>query len=171
MAFEDPARDDPPVGRPAPEWKVEHWINSEPLELSELVGKVVLVRWWTGPGCPHCEATAPSLNHFHRDYAKKGLVVIGLYHHKSSEPFSPDSVRALAHRFGLEFPIAVDPGWRTLRAWWLDGGERDFTSVSFLLDRRGVIRYVHPGGQYVRGDAAYEELETRIERLLSEPAP
>jgi hypothetical protein len=76
-------------------------------------------------------------------------------------------VERYAKVFEFEFPIAIDPDWTTLRSWWLNQ-DRRFTSVSFLIDRRGVIRYVHPGGQYVKGDAQHARLEAAIEQLLVE---
>lgn len=155
------------VGRPAPEWQAEHWINSEPLTLESLRGRVVLVRFWTAPGCPFCRATAPSLNTFHERYGDDGLTVVGLYHHKARSPLDPADVARYAEGFGFEFPVAIDVGWRTLSRWWLDGRDRGWTSVSFLLDREGVVRWVHPGGKYVEGDEDFAELEAAIERLLA----
>ena len=163
-----PARaEEKPIGTKPPEWQVEHWLNSEPVSLQDLRGKVVLVRWWTAPGCPYCKATAPALNEFYREYRKRGLEVIGFYHHKSDEPLRVEEVKKYARQFGFKFPVAIDPEWRTLKRWWLDTGDRDFTSVSFLLDRKGVIRFVHPGGQYVKGEKAYAELKAKIEELLA----
>lgn len=159
---------DPLVGRPAPPWSVEHWFNSEPLELRDLRGKVVLVRWWTGPGCPYCTSTAPALNEFYDEFGEAGLVVIGFYHHKSRVSLDPANVENLARELGFAFPVAIDPKWKSLKTWWLDTGERDFTSVSFLIDRQGVIRYIHPGGQYVKGDEDYATMRSKIERLLQE---
>jgi thiol-disulfide isomerase/thioredoxin len=156
------------LGRKAPEWKGAVWLDTEPLELSRLAGKVVLVRWWTAPGCPYCKATAPALNEFHREYRARGLQVIGFYHHKSPEPLSLDFVRQHARHLGFEFPIAVDADWQTLKEWWLQSGGEKWTSVSFLLDRRGVVRHIHPGGQYVKGDEDYVVLKSRIEELLAE---
>src|SRR5262249_22819352 len=49
------------VGKPAPPWQVSTWFNSPPLTLSDLRGKVVVVRWFMSPSCPLCSATAPSL--------------------------------------------------------------------------------------------------------------
>lgn len=161
------------VGTRPPEWTAEHWLNTEPLALADLRGRVVLVRFWTGPGCPYCRSSAPALNEWHERYADDGLAVVALYHHKGRggpDGADPEAVAAYARELGFEFPVAIDPGWRTLHAWWLDGHRRGWTSVSFLLDRDGVIRRVHPGGQYVKGDAAYAELEAAIERLLAEPA-
>ena len=155
------------VGKPAPEWRLTNWINSPPISLSDLRGKVVLVRWWTAPGCPYCSATAPSLREFARKYREQGLEIIAIYHHKSDEPLEPKTVRRFARQYGLEFPVAIDPDWNTLRRWWLDRGGRDWTSVSFLVDRAGIVRYVHPGGQYVKGDGDYERIEAEIQKWLA----
>lgn len=162
------------VGRPAPEWDVADWINSPPLTLGDLKGKVVLVRWWTAPYCPYCKATAPALNEFHARYKDRGLVVVGFYHHKEPTPFKLEDVKRAVTRYGFEFPVAVDPKvgktWKTLERWWLGDDRKAWTSVTFLIDRRGVIRHVHPGGQYIKGEKAYEVLEGKIEELLDEKA-
>jgi hypothetical protein len=47
--------------------------------------------------------------------------------------------------------VALDADWSALKRWWMNQ-ERSFTSVSFLVDRTGVIRYVHPGGEFHEGD-------------------
>jgi len=156
------------LGKRAPEWEAANWLNSTPLRLSGLAGKVVLVRWWTAPGCPYCSATAPALNEFHRDYREQGLAVVGLYHHKSRGPLDLAAVRQHAGRLGFEFPVAIDPDWRTLKRWWLDAGGENWTSVSFLIDRRGIVRHIHPGGQYVKGDPDYAALKAKLEELLAE---
>jgi thiol-disulfide isomerase/thioredoxin len=154
------------VGLAAPEWHAEHWINSPPLALADLRGRVVLVRFWTAPDCPYCSATAPALVDFHRRYAAQGLTVVGFYHHKSKRPLDPRDVEHYARLFGFEFPVAIDPNWATLRAWWLDRAPHAFTSASFLLDRRGIVRHVHRGGQFVQGDPDHTALEAQIQKLL-----
>ena len=156
------------IGRKAPAWNGLQWIEAEPRQLADFAGKVVLIRWWTAPGCPYCRATAPALNEFHRSYRDQGLVVLGFYHHKSPRPLSEAAVKEHVGRLGFEFPIAIDPEWRTLKRWWLDSSSENWTSVSFLLDRRGVVRHIHPGGQYVAGDADYHLMKAKIEELLAE---
>lgn len=152
------------IGQPAQEWKVTHWLNSSPLTLGSLRGKVVLVRWWTAPGCSFCAASAPTLAKLDRFYRDKELVVIGFYHHKNSSPLNPVEVEAAARQFGFHFPVAIDPEWVTLKRWWLDGRPSAWTSVSFLIDQHGIIRYVHPGGSYSEKDA--QEIESMIRGLL-----
>ncbi len=159
--------DERPIGTSPPEWNVQHWMNSAPLTLGGLRGHVVLVRWWTAPDCPYCRATAPALNELYRDLHGRGLEVIGFYHHKSDDPLRVDDVKKYAQDFGFKFPVAIDTDWRTLKSWWLNR-TRPFTSVSFLIDRRGVIRFIHPGGQYVKGDQDYVAIRTTIDRLLLE---
>ncbi len=153
-------------GTRPPEWQPELWMNSPPLHLADLRGKVVLVRWWTA-GCPFCSATAPALRKFDKDYGPKGLVVVGMYHHKDDGPFDPSVYRETAKRYGFTFPLAFDPGWRTLKS-WMRGVDTGWTSVTFVLDKKGVVRHVHPGGQYVDGDAAHAKLVAVIEQLLAE---
>jgi len=169
--------DDKLIGTSPPEWQLEQWHNSKPQALKDLKGKVVLVRWWMAGGCPFCIATAPALNEFHDHYRDQGLVVIGVYHHKSPQPLAAGEMEQAARKLGFKFPVAIDPidsdalrptSWRTLRRWWLEGHERDWTSVTFLLDREGKVRHIHPGGQYVKGDREYDALKAKIEELLKE---
>ncbi|MDB6108381.1 MAG: hypothetical protein JWR69_131 [Pedosphaera sp.] len=156
------------LGTKPSEWQVQNWLNSPALKLAELRGKVVLVRWWTAPECPYCRATAPALNEFYNRYHRRGLEVVGFYHHKGKELLKVPMVKEYADGFGFNFPVAIDTDWKTLHHWWLDRGSHDFTSVSFLIDRHGVIRHIHPGGEYVKGDKDYAMMKERIEELLAE---
>jgi peroxiredoxin len=155
------------IGSAPPAWQLDDWHNGPSKTLADLRGRVVLVRWWTAPGCRYCAATAPALNTFHDRYERRGLAVVGLYHHKAAAPLRVPDVQRHAARFGFKFPVAIDHDWRTLKAWWFDRGGSDWTSVTFLLDRAGVVRHVHPGGEYVKGDRAYAELEAKLEELLA----
>lgn len=157
------------IGTKPPEWQTERWLNSQPRSLASLRGSVVLVRWWTA-GCPYCSASAPALRKFHETYGPRGLQVIGMYHHKEDTPFDPAVYEDTARKYGFTFPIAFDPEWKTLESWLRDAQGNEvstgFTSVTFVLDKQGVVRHVHPGGEYVAGDPGYAELERAIERLL-----
>jgi peroxiredoxin len=166
------------IGTKAPGWKGVEWLNTKPLRLEDLRGKVVLVRWWTDT-CPYCRRSAPALNEFHARYARRGLIVIGMYHPKPIDrSITASEIRAAAQERGFGFPIAIDRGWSVLRRWWLDGGRRSATSVSFLIDRRGVIRHIHPGPAFhrevVRGDEQpsrdFVELNRMIDQVLNDPS-
>jgi peroxiredoxin len=163
-----PREGDELLGTKAHPWNVDHWMNSPPLTLAELRGQVVLVRWFMSTNCDLCSATAPTLRGFDAQYRPRGLRVIGMYHHKDPEPLDPVRVEQTVRTYGYKFPVAIDPDWRTLKDWWLDGHDRPFTSVSFLIDRQGTIRFIHPGGKYEPGSEAEAQLRGQIERLLAE---
>ncbi|WP_437722197.1 redoxin family protein [Sorangium sp. So ce861] len=159
------------VGAPPPAWDVGPWYNSPPLTPADLCGKVVLVRWFMSPSCPLCSATAPALKALDERYRSRGLVVVGMYHHKDEEPLDPAAVKGYLSHFGYSFPVAIDPDWRTLKRWWIDGHpKRQYTSVSFLLDRAGLVRHVHLGGQLAPGTPEFATVEGRVRALLDEPA-
>ena len=165
------------IGELAPEWGTLKWMNSQPLKLSELEDKVVLIRWWTET-CPFCSRSAPALNEFHDIFKEKGLVVIGMYHPKPPGPRRQQALEKAVKRLGFEFPIALDMDWSRLRRYWLANSRHRWTSVSFLIDKRGKIRYIHPGGEYYKGEDEtqteaqrdYDELKGLIEKLIAEPA-
>jgi len=135
------------LGTAAPEWRGVVWARGGPYTLAGLHGKVVLVRWWT-VGCSMCLASAPALDELQQKYGSKGLVVVGMFHPKPPRAVTAKEVRDWADRVGIRCPVAIDADWALLRRYWLDGHDRAFTSVSFLIDQQGRIRYVHPGGEF-----------------------
>ena len=63
----------------APEFTgIDGWINSRPLTLAELRGKVVLVDFWTY-SCVNCIRTFPHLRDWHDKYSDYGLVIVGVH--------------------------------------------------------------------------------------------
>lgn len=165
------------VGEPCPEWENSTWVQGGPLRLADLRGKVVLLRFFMESDCPYCRGTAPALNEFDRELGPRGLVVVGMYTPKPRpRRTSVETVRRHVEAYGFRFPVAVDDDWATLRRLWLDRvPEAEFTSASLLIDQRGIVRRVHPGGVYAK-DAAdaqarrdYEELRAEILRLLAPP--
>lgn len=165
------------IGKPAPEFVGLQWIDPEqrPLTMRDLRGKVVLVRFWLRD-CPFCSATAPALNRLQTDFGSQGLQVIGIHHPKSEAAREVDYVWEGARNLGFKFPVAMDNDWQTLRRWWLTR-HRGYTSATLLVDRRGIIRWVHDGGAFFPSDnpadaaqnEAYRSLVARIRQLLAEP--
>ncbi|MGH9322337.1 MAG: peroxiredoxin family protein [Vicinamibacteria bacterium] len=168
------------LGQPVPEWPAkgpESWVSGGPLTLADLRGKVVLIRFFMEADCPLCRGTAPALNEFHRDFAPRGLVVVGMYTPKPRpRPVEVELVREYVEAYGFEFAVAVDDDWSALRRLWLDRvPDAAYTSASLLIDRRGILRHAHEGGIYAKdagGPGArrdYEEMRAAIEKLLAEP--
>lgn len=168
------------IGVVAPPFQFDGWLNSAPLSLEDLRGQVVLVRWWTDT-CPFCASSAPALRALHDQYSARGLTVIGVFHPKAGRdgPLDVARVQRAVERRQFLFPVAIDWDWRTrtLKDWWLTGPERPATSVTFLVDKSGIIRFVHPGMEYHDADGDEEHamcmndmasIRAAIERLIAE---
>lgn len=156
------------IGTMAPEWSNGRWINSGSLQLSQLKGKVVFVRFFMDSNCPFCRASAPHLNQLNESYKDQGLVVIGMYTPKPKpRPTETSVVQQHVKEYGFSFPVSVDDDWATLKKYWLDRvPDAEYTSVSFLIDKKGVIRFIHPGGAYSNEDVV--AIKKKIEELVSE---
>ena len=118
--------------------------------------------------CPFCRASAPYLNEFHEAYKDRGLIVIGMYTPKP-RPRATDTgvVQQYVKDYGFSFPVAVDDDWATLKRFWLDRvSNAEYTSVSFLIDKKGMIRFIHPGGSYSKDDVV--TIKKKIEELILE---
>lgn len=166
----------------APRLTQKTWTNTPDNLPPNPQGKVRLIRFLMSD-CPYCRATSPALNRIHTDYADKGLLVVGIYHPKPRPRDVPDDeFRRAIRRLEASFPCTIDADWAYLEKIWLESGTakkgpaREFTSASFLLDKKGRIRYVHPGPdffpsdkpEHARQNQDYLDLRAGIEKLLSE---
>lgn len=168
------------VGSPFPALVFDAWLAADgelaPVEqfpLDAAPAPVTLYRWWTDT-CPYCASSLPALETLRRNYAARGLRVIGVYHPKPPRPSADDAVRSTARTLGFGGLLAVDADWSELQRLYLSTGERDATSASFLVDGAGVIRFVHPGPEFhpsedpahAQQDADYRSLVRAVEALL-----
>ena len=136
----------------APGWAFTRWVRGGPMTLESLRGKVVLVRWWT-EGCHYCQATLPEIEMLRKRYGPDGFVTVCVFHPKPPHDVTNRHILEVAADLGYAGPVALDRDWVTLERYWLDGHpERSWTSVSFLIDRAGVIRWAHGGGEYHLSD-------------------
>jgi len=161
------------IGKRAPSFEGLKWLNTDPLQIEDLRGKVVLIRFWL-VGCPFCVNSAPSLVDFYDKYQDNDFVIIGIHHPKSEAAKDPGLVLRKAKAFGFEFPIAQDNDWKVINAYWLGDEKRSYTSSSFLIDKKGVIRFVHDGGEYYLSEdnkdpnLAYLTIDKKIRELIAE---
>src|SRR5829696_5476749 len=162
------------VGTKWPDLAFDRWITSdgEPVKAK---GSVTLYRWWTNT-CPYCESSLPALEKLREKYGEAGLQVVAVYHPKPPREVSDHTVREAAKRIGFNGPLAVDADWSELKRLYLSTGRRGATSASFVVDRTGVIRFVHPGPDLfpsddplnAQQDRDYRALEKAVQVLLAE---
>jgi hypothetical protein len=159
---------------------IPRWLDSPLVLAGEGAAKATLIRWWTDT-CSFCEASLPALDGLRVRYAARGLRTLAIYHPKPPREVTDDAIRTAADEFGYFGPLAADPEWAALERIWNGTGTRSATSVSFLVDSAGRIRFVHPGPVFhavesvpgledhaavARSD--YAALEQAIESLLAE---
>jgi thiol-disulfide isomerase/thioredoxin len=163
------------LGTKFPDLHFQRWLNTDNNKPAATADSVTLYRWWTDT-CPFCAATMPAIESLRQKYGPRGLKVVAVYHPKPPRQVKDENVLAAATRIGYKGPIAIDADWSQLKAVWLTAGRRAATSVSFLVDRQGVIRFVHPGVQFYPSDKPEEAqenhdfqlIEKGIESLLGE---
>lgn len=145
------------VGDQAPEFtSVANWINSSPLTMESLRGKVVLIDFWTYT-CINCIRTFPFLRDWHAKYADKGLAIIGVHTPEFDFEKLTENVARNAAESGIVWPIAQDNDYGTWRAY-----SNRFWPAKYLVDQDGKVRYTH------FGEGAYTETESIIRELLEE---
>jgi len=135
---------------------VEGWINSGPLTVGGLRGKVVFLDFWTY-GCINCVRTLPYVKELHSRYASMGLVVVAVHTPEFPYERKPQNVEKAVASAGLTYPMALDSKNST---WKLYGNH--YWPRQTLIDVGGAIRYEHVG----EGD--YDEIESKLVELLRE---
>ena len=139
-----------------PELAAGDWINSDPLKLKDLRGRVVLIEFWTF-GCINCRNTLPFIKGWHDRYRDQGLIVIGVHSPEFDEEREVENLRRAVASLAIRYPVVTDNDYQTWKAYDVEAWP-----TTFLLDKQGRIRWKHVG----EGD--YDEAERQIQKLLTE---
>lgn len=150
----------------APEFSgITSWLNSEPLTVAGLRGRVVLVDFWTF-SCVNCIRTLPGLRALDGRYRSSGLEIVGIHSPEFTFEKEIDNVRDAVERLSITWAVGLDNAMATWRAF-----RNNYWPHVYLIDRAGRLRYDKIG----EGDES--ELEAQIRTLLAEgsttalPAP
>ena len=135
---------------------ISRWLNSKPLTLPALRGKVVLIDFWTY-SCINCLRTLPYVERWAETYRQAGLVVVGVHTPEFAFEHVPSNVERAVRSLDVTYPVALDNGYETWSAWG-----NQYWPAKYFVDRQGHVRYAHFG----EGD--YEQSEDVIRTLLAE---
>ena len=144
------------TGQPAPEFTNDTWVNSEPLRLTELKGKVLLVEFWTF-GCYNCQNVEPYVKSWHDKFKDRGLVVIGVHSPEFGHERVLKNVRNYVREHIIQYAVAIDNDYTTWNSY-----RNHYWPAIYLIDKKGVIRYMRIG------EGGYDQTEKQIRDLLAE---
>ncbi len=134
------------IEQKAPELaRITQWINSKPLALKDLRGKVVVLHFWTF-GCINCQHNLPYYNRWRTDFAKDDVQIIGVHTPETTGEADEKNVRkreAYKNRY-----------WPSI----------------YLIDKQGQVRYRWDGELEYRDSGGDKTMRTKIKALLAEAA-
>ncbi|MFZ4763089.1 MAG: cytochrome c biogenesis protein DipZ [Alphaproteobacteria bacterium] len=133
---------------------IEAWLNSSPLQLDSLKGKVVLIDFWTY-SCINCVRTLPYLTAWDKKYRNDGLVIIGIHAPEFAFEKQQQNVEAAIKKHGIDYPVALDNQFST----WKNFSNR-YWPAHYLINAQGQVVYTHAG------EGNYNIMEHNIQYLL-----
>jgi peroxiredoxin len=136
----------------APEFQVKLAKGGE-FKPKDASGHVLVLDFWA-TWCAPCKVSFPKIDAIYRKKKDKGLDVIAM-----NEDEDTKGVDAFVKETNASFPIGLDEGGKAAEKYGVET-----MPSSFLIDRRGVVRYVHSG--YHPEDAA--QIEAEVDELLAE---
>jgi thiol-disulfide isomerase/thioredoxin len=139
------------------------WLNSRPLRLSQLRGKVVLVEFWAFE-CVNCRRTQPWLHAIQQRYADKDFVIVSVHTPELPEERSIANVRKAVAEQRITNPVMVDDDY----SYW-NAMKNQYWPAFYVIDKRGRIAARAIGEMHV-GQARAAELERAIEEQLAADA-
>ncbi|MBB5889461.1 cytochrome c biogenesis protein DipZ [Kutzneria kofuensis] len=150
----------------APEFTgITDWINSSPLTLAGLRGKVVLIDFWTY-SCINCQRTLPHVESWYQAYHQAGLEIIGVHTPEFAFEHDVANIRAQAQSLGVRYPVAVDNGYSTWNAY-----SNQYWPAEYLIDAAGNLRHVNFGeGDYSGTEQLIRQLLTSASSTVDLPA-
>lgn len=133
---------------------ITDWLNTSPLTLEQLKGKVILLDFWTYT-CINCIRTLPHIQEWYNAYKKYDFEIIGIHTPEFAFEKSKSHVENAVKRFNITYPIALDNNYQTWQAY-----NNHYWPAHYLIDQNGIIIKTHFG----EGD--YLAMENAIRALL-----
>jgi cytochrome c biogenesis protein CcdA/thiol-disulfide isomerase/thioredoxin len=134
----------------------QEWLNSPPLSLEALKGKVVLVDFWTY-SCINCLRSIPYVRAWAEKYRDHGLVVIGVHAPEFAFERNVANVKTAIGTFKIGYPVAIDNEYKIWRSF-----ENEYWPAHYFIDGNGKVRHHH------FGEGEYDESERVIQKMLKD---
>ncbi len=119
----------------APEWRLKD-LEGKSVKLSDFKGKVVILNFWA-TWCPPCRQEIPDFVALQKQYADKGLVIIGVSLDEGGAPV----VKSFVKKMSIQYPVVMGDQ-ETAAAY----GGIEVVPTTFVIDKTGRIAAQHEGG-------------------------
>jgi peroxiredoxin len=147
----------------APEFDgIDAWMNSEPITMESLRGKVVVVHFFAF-GCINCIHNYPWYKDWHERLADRGVAIVGIHTPETASEADNELLQASLEEQDLKFPVAQDKQRKMWQAWY----NGIWPSV-YIIDKRGRLRYWWYGELDWQGAGNQKIAERQVAQLLAE---
>lgn len=110
-------------------------LAGKPLRLADFKGKLLVLNFWA-TWCPPCRAEIPDFISMHKEYADRGLAIVGV----SVDQLTPSRLKEWVTKAGINYPVALAS--EEIVADYRPG---EYIPATILVDGGGRIRYRHVG--------------------------
>jgi thiol-disulfide isomerase/thioredoxin len=139
------------------------WLNSKPLRLKNLRGKVVLIEFWAFD-CVNCRRTVPWVHSLQERFGDR-LVIVGVHTPELPEERVTQNVVAAVQSQKIEYPVMLDADY----SYW-QALDNKYWPAFYVVDKRGRIAAEAIGEMHV-GQPRAADFERKIESLVNENPP
>lgn len=141
---------------------VEHWINSSPLTLKQLRGKVVILHFYAFQ-CINCQRNLPIYGDWHKEFAGKDVVVLGIQRPETQAEADPEAVKAAAIKEKIEYPVMLDLESKNWNSW-----SNTMWPTVYVIDKKGFVRSWWQGELKWQGATGDQQIHDLVKKLMGE---
>ena len=139
----------------------KHWINTKPLTLANLRGKVVLLHFYAFQ-CHNCKANFDVYRRWHEKFGDQ-VVLIGIQTPETALERDPVAVARAAGNEELTFPILIDLEAANWKNW-----SNTMWPTVYVIDKQGYLRQWWQGELRWQGATGDQAIEKLVEELILE---
>ena len=164
------------VGKMAPDWDVDAWVNGDNISQESVKGKVILLDFWA-MWCGPCIATFPHLREWREEFGDEDFEIVGVttyYNYEWDEKAKRasqakedvsnwnerDTIKKFLDHHKLKHPVLLTPKESEMSS---EYGVRGIPHV-VLIDQNGIVQLVKTGAGKETASAIHNKIKELLKR-------